>query len=40
MKLTRTAVFAVLSLTMLLVAGASADRKPTRDERRAIAKVV
>jgi hypothetical protein len=40
MKLTGTAAFAVLALTMLLVAGAAADRKPTRDERRAIAKKV
>jgi hypothetical protein len=39
MKLTRTALIA-LALTSLLVSGAAADRKPTRDERRAIAKVV
>jgi hypothetical protein len=40
MKPTRTAALAAIALMALLVTGASADRKPTRDERRAIAKVV
>jgi hypothetical protein len=40
MKLTLTGALAALALTFLLVAGAGADRKPTRDERRAIAKTV
>src|SRR5262245_8094893 len=40
MKPIRTAVFAAIALLALLVASAGADRKPTPDERRAIAKVV
>ena len=40
MKPTRTAAFAVLALALLVAAAAAADRKPTRDERRAIAKTV
>jgi hypothetical protein len=40
MKPTRTAAVAAIALLAVLVASAGADRKPTRDERRAIAKVV
>ena len=40
MKLTRMAALAAITLLAVLVASAGADRKPTRDERRAIAKVV
>jgi hypothetical protein len=40
MKLLRPAALAALALSAVLVAAAVADRKPTRDERRAIAKVV
>jgi hypothetical protein len=40
MKLLRPAALAALALSVVLVAAAVADRKPTRDERRAIAKVL